>query len=286
MQVLTPANEVPPGVHRRGARRSAVSAIAVLLLGGALAGCGTAPPATTPIAATPTAATPTATTSGASEAPSSPGPSSCTAWLAAQQRGEGRLYRVDAATSQVRIHVFRAGRLAKVGHNHVIGVERLTGQVFVPTDGIAGAGVELAFRLDDLAIDKPEWRAPLGPEFASTPSASDVAGTRANLLRAVDGERFPVIAMRSTAVAGAFPVLALKLAVNWHGQTRLLDVPVRVVRPAGDTGSSVLRTQGALVLRQSDFGITPFSILGGLLAIQDELTVDVDVAAVPAVACD
>jgi len=168
----------------------------------------------------------------------------------------------------------------------VIGVERLTGQVFVPTDGIAGAGVELAFRLDDLAIDKPEWRAPLGPEFASTPSASDVAGTRANLLRAVDGERFPVIAMRSTAVAGAFPVLALKLAVNWHGQTRLLDVPVRVVRPAGDAGGSVLRTQGALVLRQSDFGITPFSILGGLLAIQDELTVDVDVAAVPAVACD
>ncbi|MBB3294373.1 hypothetical protein FHT39_003011 [Mitsuaria sp. BK045] len=283
MQVLTPANEVPPGAHRRGGGRSAASAIAALLLGGALAGCGTAPPATTP-----TATTPTATTSGAraSEAPSSPGPSSCTAWLAAQQRGEGRLYRVDAATSQVRIHVFRAGRLAKVGHNHVIGVERLTGQVFVPTDGIAGAGVELAFRLDDLAIDKPEWRAPLGPGFASTPSASDVAGTRANLLRAIDGERFPVIAMRSTAVAGAFPVLALKLAVNWHGQTRLLDVPVRVVRPAGDAGSSVLRTQGALVLRQSDFGITPFSILGGLLAIQDELTVDVDVAAVPAVACD
>ena len=216
MQVLTPANEVPPGAHRRGGGRSAASAIAALLLGSALAGCGTAPPATTPTATTPTATTPTVTTpgAGASDASSSPGPSSCTAWLAAQQRGEGRLYRVDAATSQVRIHVFRAGRLAKVGHNHVIGVERLTGQVFVPTDGIAGAGVELAFRLDDLAIDKPEWRAPLGPEFASTPSASDVAGTRANLLRAVDGERFPVIAMRSTAVAGAFPVLALKLAVG------------------------------------------------------------------------
>ncbi len=281
MQVLTPANEMPSVARWRAARGSAAPVIAglAMLLAGALAGCGTAPP--TPSAAMPPLAAPDV---GAQDGPASPSPS-CTAWLAAQQRGEGRLYRVDAATSQVRIHVFRAGRLAKVGHNHVIGVERLTGQVFVPNDGIAGAGVELAFRLDDLAIDKPEWRAPLGPEFASTPSASDVAGTRANLLKAVDGDRFPVIAMRSTAVAGAFPVLALQLAVDWHGHTRTLEVPVRVTRPSGDAGHTALRTQGALVLRQSDFGITPFSVLGGLLAIQDELTVDVDVSASPVATC-
>ncbi|MDH0866193.1 YceI family protein, partial [Mitsuaria sp. GD03876] len=193
------------------------------------------------------------------------------------------LYRVDAAASQVRIHVFRAGRLAKVGHNHVLGVERLGGQVFVPADGVAGAGLELAFRLDDLGIDKPEWRAPLGAEFASVPSAGDIAGTRANLIKAVDGERFPAIAMRSTAVAGAFPTLAVTLAVSWHGQVRELAVPVRAVRPSGD---AALRAQGALVLRQSEFGITPFSVLGGLLAIQDELSVEVDVTARPASACE
>ncbi|WP_431265710.1 YceI family protein [Roseateles chitinivorans] len=249
-----------------------------------VAGCGSAPNAVTTDARP--AAAGSAASAGASVA-SGAGPdalpSSCPAWLAAQQRGEGRLYRVDAADSQVRIHVFRAGRLAKVGHNHVLGVERLAGQVFLPADGIAGASVELAFRLDDVGIDKPEWRAGLGAEFASVPTASDVAGTRTNMLRAIDGERFPSISLRSTAVAGAFPVLAVKLAVRWHGQVREIDVPVRIARPSGE---APLRAQGALVLRQSEFGITPFSVLGGLLAIQDELTVDVDVAARAAKACD
>ena len=31
---------------------------------------------------------------------------------------------------------------------------------------------------------------------------------------------------------------------------------------------------GAFVLRQSDFGIKPFSVLGGLLAVEDELVVE------------
>ena len=283
MQVLTRASEVPRVLRTRrrwglagwadGAGGTAAAGVAMLAAALSLAGCGSAP-----IAAVP----PAGVASDASATPGTPAPSSCPAWLAAQQRGEGRLYRIDAAGSQVRIHVFRAGRLAKAGHNHVLGVERLQGQVFLPADGIAGAGVELGFRLDDVGIDKPEWRAGLGPEFASTPTASDVAGTRTNMLRAVDGERFPTIWMRSTAVAGAFPVLAIKLAVQWHGQVREIDVPVRVARPAGD---AALRAQGALVLRQSEFGITPFSVLGGLLAIQDELTVDVDVAARAAAVC-
>jgi len=284
MQVLTRASEVP---SRRAASPTTGSAsrwtsaptLGAIVL--ALAGCGSAPPAPP---ATSAAARPGGGTveTSASASANDEAASACAGWLAAQQRGEGRLYRVDAAASQVRIHVFRAGRLAKAGHNHVLGVERLEGQVFVPAQGIAGAGLELGFRLADLAIDKPEWRAALGPEFASVPSASDIAGTRANLLRTVDGERFPAITMRSTAVAGAFPVLAVKLAVRWHGQSREFDVPVRVARPAGE---AALRAQGALVLRQSDFGIAPLSILGGLLAVQDELTVEVDVAARPADTC-
>lgn len=260
MRVLTSASEVPSGVNPWG------WALALLL-----AGCGTAP--------LPPAAPSTVSPPSAVSTPSA----ACPAWLSAQQRGEGRLYRVDAAASQVRLHVFRAGRLAKAGHNHVIGVERLGGQVFVPADGIAGAGLELAFRVDELVIDQAEWRAALGPEFASTPSASDIAGTRTNLLRAVDGDRFPVITMRGTAVAGAFPLLAVKLSIDWHGRTREIEVPVRVVRPSGE---SPLRAQGALILRQSDFGIAPFSVLGGLLAIQDEISVDVDIAARLAAGCE
>ncbi|MBO9688528.1 MAG: YceI family protein [Mitsuaria chitosanitabida] len=253
MRVVSVASEVP-----RRAMAAAIGAAGIVL------GCATAtPPVTGGGVAIATAA-------------------ACPGWLAAQQRGEGRLYAVDAAASPIRLHVFRAGRLAKVGHNHVLGLDRVDGRVFLPADGLAGAGVELGFQLEDLVIDRPEWRAALGDEFASRPTEGDIAGTRANMIRAVDGERFPTITIRSTAVAGAFPTLALKLAVSWHGTERVLDVPMRVERPVGD---GPLRAVGALVLRQSDFGIAPFSVLGGLLAIQDELTVDVDITARPSASC-
>lgn len=262
MHGLKAASEVP----RRGTKAWASRATGIAAIGAAalVLGCATAPP---PVV-------------GGDVAPVTA--SACPSWLAAQQRGEGRLYAVDAASSAIRIHVFRAGRLAKAGHNHVLGLDRVDGRVFLPTEGLGGAGVELGFRIEDLVIDKPEWRAVLGPEFASRPTEGDIAGTRGNLIKAVDAERFPTITIRSTAVAGAWPTLALKLAVSWHGKERVLDVPMRVERPIGD---GPLRAVGALVLRQSEFGIAPFSVLGGLLAIQDELTVDVDIGARPTASC-
>ena len=33
------------------------------------------------------------------------------------------------------------------------------------------------------------------------------------------------------------------------------------------------RARGEVVIRQSDFGIQPFTVLGGLLAVKDELVV-------------
>ncbi|MET0210217.1 MAG: YceI family protein [Burkholderiaceae bacterium] len=236
------------------------------LIAGLIAGCGTSAPRTALPA--PAANEPVVT--------------QCPAWLNAQQRGEGRLYQVDAQASAVRIHVFRGGRLSSLGHNHVLGAERLAGQAFVPQQGLQDAGVELSLRLEDLAIDKPEWRAGLGPEFASQPSESDIAGTRTNMMRALDGARYPALVMQSRSVKGAWPVLALRLAVQWHGHTREMDLPLRAAQPAGD---GPLRAQGRLVLRQSDFGITPFAVLNGLIAIQDELVAEVDITARPAATC-
>ena len=39
-----------------------------------------------------------------------------------------------------------------------------------------------------------------------------------------------------------------------------------------------LSVQGALVLKQSDFGIKPFSVFGGILAVQDEIVVEFTLA--------
>lgn len=241
-----------------------------------LAGCGTPPSSPSQATSTGSAAAPSAAVSH----------SRCGDWLAARQRGAGELYRLDEAASRLRVHVFRAGRLSAMGHNHVLGLARLQGQAFVPAQGLEGAGVELGFRLDDLEPDRAEWRAELGPEFASRPTESDIAGTKANLLRALQAQAHPRVLLQSTAVAGAWPWLALRVSVQLHGQVRELSVPVKawVQAPAGQ-GGGTLHAQGRLLLRQSEFGIQPFSVLGGLLAVQDELVMDFELVGRPADAC-
>ena len=46
-------------------------------------------------------------------------------------------------------------------------------------------------------------------------------------------------------------------------------VPLTVTGPP-----QYLQVQGSMVLRQTDFGVRPYSVLGGLLAVQDAVVVD------------
>jgi hypothetical protein len=187
-----------------------------------------------------------------------------------QQQG-GRLYRIDAEHSTVHIHVFRAGRAAQLGHNHVLSVPRLAGLAWLPGDGTTGAQFELQFRLDEMVLDPPELRAALGPGWASTVSPEMIAATRANMLG--DGNlqaaAFPLLRIRSLQIVGELPKLAAQIETELHGVKRTQWLPLRVELDAGR-----LQAGGALLLRQSDHGITPFSVGAGLLAVRDEVLVE------------
>jgi polyisoprenoid-binding protein YceI len=56
--------------------------------------------------------------------------------------------------------------------------------------------------------------------------------------------------------------------VTLHGVTRSLDVPAAVQVDAAQVTAS-----GTARLKQTDFGIVPFAVGAGLLAVQDELDV-------------
>jgi hypothetical protein len=187
-----------------------------------------------------------------------------------------RVWRLDATRSVVRIHVFRAGRAAALGHNHVLAAPAFTGYALTAASGLAASRFDLAFRLDALTLDDPQHRAALGGAFAAPLSPEAIAGTRANMLGddALQAQHFPWVRLRSLELAGEVPKVAARVAVELHGQTREQWVPLTV------TGlPQRLRVQGALVLRQSEFGVRPLSVLGGLLAVQDALVVDFDLVA-------
>lgn len=177
------------------------------------------------------------------------------------------VWAVDTARSSLRILVFRGGRIAALGHNHVLGLPPLLGGVHMPARLL-----DLSFRLDELEFDRPAWRAALGPDFASVLDADAIAATRKNMLIALEAERHPRVRLQAQGVEGD----QLQLDLTLHGQTRRLSVPLQL-----ELQADRLRVQTRFAIKQSDFGIQPFSVLGGLLAVQDELQIEADLSLRP-----
>jgi hypothetical protein len=199
-------------------------------------------------------------------------------FAALQVEKRGRLYRGDAAASTVRIYVFRAGRAARLGHNHVLAAPRFEAWLLRP-EVIADARFELRLRLDELQLDDPALRAAIGGGFASPLSPEAVAATRANMLSAggLDAAQHPELGLRLLALAGEPPKLAARIEVALAGRRHALSLPLTLHERA-DGG---LRIDGAFVLRHSDVGLQPFSVAGGLLAVQDELVIEFSLSALP-----
>jgi polyisoprenoid-binding protein YceI len=186
--------------------------------------------------------------------------------IAAQGRA---IYRVDPVHSLVVITVRRGGSLARLGHDHVVAARAVQGYV-APDDGRADLYVPLA----ELTVDEPALRAQAG--FDTQPSATDIEGTRANMLdKVLETQRFPHAFIRVSSVERSASGARLKLALVLHGVTRNFDVPARL-QAAGDE----LSVTGSLAFKQSEFGIVPFSILGGAVEVQDALDLRFAVQAV------
>ncbi|MGB0219256.1 MAG: hypothetical protein ACPGJF_07990 [Sinimarinibacterium flocculans] len=194
--------------------------------------------------------------------------------LYARRRAQGHtVYRVDPAASDVRIYVFRGGRAARLGHNHVLSAPDFDGYVSLDGEAATSAHFDLRFAFDALTIDDPALREAIGGSFAGPRSESDIAGTRRNMLgeRVLDAANAPELHLHALRVEGDWPVLVARIAVDWRGRRHEDDVLLQVDRD--DEG---LRARGELVLRQTDLGITPLSILGGLVAVQDPVGVRFD----------
>ncbi len=193
--------------------------------------------------------------------------------LAARYAGldSGSLYKLNPANSTIRIYVFRGGSFPRLGHNHVLSAPQFTGYAHIPASGIKDARVDLEFRLDQLEIDNPAIRATLGSAYTSTMNTEAIAGTRTHMLgeENMQAERFPYVRIGSMHIVGEAPGLAATVSVEMHGHQREMQLPLSV-----EGLPEQLAVSGTLILRQSDFGIKPYSVAGGLLAVQDEVVVE------------
>jgi hypothetical protein len=195
---------------------------------------------------------------------------------AAVAQDAGERYVVDPAASDLHWLVYKAGTLSRLGHNHTVEAGDLGGSVMVNTRDLSASRFELEFSVGKLVVDDPMLRGTLGSEFASVPTADDIAGTTKNMLsdRVLDGEKHPSIRIVGTGPMGREGAQALAVQVELLGRTVDLTVPTEVTIDGGE-----LRAKGEFELNHADLGMEPFSVMLGALAVGEKLSFSYDVKA-------
>ena len=183
-----------------------------------------------------------------------------------QQRGV-TTYEVDPTASSVHILVYRAGALARFGHNHVMSVQDLSGRIWTHAS-LSRSGFDLAFPVNQIVVDDPQARLAEGDDFLPEVSQSNREGTRSNMLRAdlLDAAHYPQVRLRSVRMTGTAQQPQMVVRITIRNVSR--DVPVSAaVKLAGKH----ITVTGAFDIRQTQFGIKPFTAALGTLAVQDTL---------------
>lgn len=183
------------------------------------------------------------------------------------------VYVLDAAHSLLRIAVHSGGPLARLGHEHVVSSRELRGYVLL-TKEPERIRADLYLPLDSLVVDDPA----LGDRGHAALSPADIAATRRHMLDDVlDAPRrpFAVIHARCSPDNPSCAVLAAE--VTLHGVTRPLTIPVE-----WRLDGARLAAKGRFSIRHRDFGLVPYSVLGGVLQVAEELDLDFQIEARPA----
>ena len=184
-------------------------------------------------------------------------------------------YRVVQEGTLVYARVFRGGSLERLGHNHVIELRGLRGDIFL-ADDVGRSLFDLAVSPADAVVDPPALRATQGGDFDTTVSEEARTATRRNMLGpdVLHAGKFPYVTISSSRVEGPLANARVTVDITLKGVTRRLTIPVSIRVEGGR-----LAAKGRFDILQSDFGVQPYSVLGGALKVKDKVGLVFNVAA-------
>ena len=187
-------------------------------------------------------------------------------------------YEIRSELSDVRFLVFRAGALARLGHNHVVQARNIRGEIRQTPD-IHQSHFSIEIPVADLQVDSDSARQDEGEAFSSRPDAESIAGTTRNMLgeSVLDAARYPTIEIQSINLTGPVWGLDVGTRIKLHGVERELVVPA-AVEQTGDT----LVVTAFFSIAQTDFGITPMALFGGALQVDNVVKVRMRIVAIKA----
>jgi polyisoprenoid-binding protein YceI len=177
------------------------------------------------------------------------------------------VYEISPQNSHLSIFVYRGGKFSRLGHNHVLTSQQLSGRAWVHPE-FARSGFELSFPVAQLVVDDAEARRAAGSDFPPDIPQSDKDGTRKNMLKpeVLDGERYPQVKLRSAKVAGTLQAPQVTASITIKDASHDVEVPVKIA-----IDGAKLTATGEFDVLQTQFGIKPFSVALGALEVQDRL---------------
>jgi polyisoprenoid-binding protein YceI len=170
-------------------------------------------------------------------------------------------FRLGPDSGRVVIKTGRAGLAARAGHDLTIEVTRWSATVTVPGDGVAAAEVAAELDLGSLAVLEGTG----GAKPLSDKDRRDILNTAGKILGRGTA-RFTSTRIIPGAPAASGGAIEGTLTLN--GTTR----PARLQLVSRGPG----QYRGTATVRQTDYGITPYTGFFGALKLKDEVTVEVE----------
>lgn len=169
------------------------------------------------------------------------------------------LWSLTASDGELLIRTGVAGRAARMGHNLTIAVTRW--EATVAWSGGEPVTAELIVDIDSFEVLRGEG----GVKGLSGPEKAMV---KSNALKSLGANRYPEIRFAADAVNQTADGYRLTGKLHIRGKSRKHVIDLR----AEDLGDS-WRMSAESSLRQTDYGVKPYSLLMGSMKVADEVSV-------------
>ena len=166
-------------------------------------------------------------------------------------------FLLGPGSGRVIVKTGRAGLAARAGHDLTIEITDWSARVTIPDDGVTAAQITAELDLGSLAVREGTG----GAKPLTDKDRKDIANTARKIL----GQ--PAASFTSTQVVpagGSGGAIEGTLSLNGRSQ----PVRLQVTSPAQG------RYRGGTTVRQTDFGITPYTGFFGALKLRDEIGIE------------
>jgi len=184
-------------------------------------------------------------------------------------QSQTRTYTIVPSESNFWVFVGKAGLFSALAHDHEIGVKSFSGRVVVPLAGVGSGSLEMEVDAKSLAV------------LDKKPSEEDKKKIFDSMHNEVlESAKHQKITFKSVSVGEVKQTGNDTYSFIVNGDLTLRGVTKRIAVPVAATITpQQLRATGKYTLKQTDYGIKPYSAAGGTIKVKNEVVVNFNIVA-------